>query len=141
MYICFCLFQKHSTSSPDTETNNRLPDSADNRNQADSNEVSTSESQASTNKDSQSENRGENSPIDCDPILTYLDESCGRWRLNNFGLTLMESDSGKDLFKSLKTLARRKDKERLSRILTDIEEGRIINRADSGKDIQDESAT
>ncbi|XP_052228135.1 protein saal1-like isoform X2 [Dreissena polymorpha] len=77
------------------------------------------------------------SVIDCGAILSYLDESCGRWRLNNLGLTLKASESGRKIFKQLSDLASEHRFERLGRILKDINEGRIINRADSSRDQPD----
>lgn len=77
--------------------------------------------------------------IDCVPILTYLDDACSHWRLNNLGLTLKESDVGMKLFDRLVDLAELHEKERLLRILTDIQAGRIVTRTESSKEMLDEN--
>lgn len=64
-------------------------------------------------------------------FLTYLDEACSRWRLNNLGLTLKESQTGQHLFDQLVALSKEHEKERLCRILNDISTGRIVNRSES----------
>ncbi|KAL4225649.1 Protein saal1 [Mactra antiquata] len=73
-------------------------------------------------------------------ILTYLDEACSRWRINNLALTLKESAAGKTLLDQLLRLSKQFGKERLCRILTDVNSGRIVNRAESTRDF-DENTT
>lgn len=75
------------------------------------------------------------SALSCVPMLTYLDEACSRWRINNFGLTLKQTENGGLLFQTLWDLADAHKKERLCRILTDIESGKIVTRAESTKEL------
>lgn len=74
--------------------------------------------------------------VDFVPILTYLDEACSRWRINNFGLCLKESEMGSKLYDRLYDLAEKSKKERLCRIFTDISAGKIVTRADSSREPQ-----
>lgn len=100
-------------------------------------ESSVQESFEEKNTETSVENKhssGDTSQSDDVPILTYLDEACSRWRINNFGLTLKDSNVGNKIFSRLVLLAKDHGKERLTRILIDIEEGKIVTRADSSKD-------
>jgi hypothetical protein len=89
---------------------------------------SSNDNRENTNNESSSEN---GTSINCACILTYLDEVCSRWRLNSFGQCLKESDTGCKLYDQLFSLAEKFKKDRLCRVLTDISEGRIVNRAES----------
>ena len=72
----------------------------------------------------------------CVPILTYFDESCSRWRINNFGLTLKQTNNGNSLFKKIWDQAETHRKPRVCRILKDIDDGKIVTRAESTKDLE-----
>ena len=75
----------------------------------------------------------------CLPVLTYLDEACSRCRINNFALTLKSKveENGIDLLDKIYDAALRYEKERLIRILDDINAGRIISRAESHKILEE----
>lgn len=110
--------------------------------QEDENELQHSEDvDQQENKDKEINVESESkATIDCVPILTYLDEACSRWRINNFGLCLKESEMGSMLYDRLYDLAEKSKKERLCRILTDISAGKIVTRADSCKEPQEVKA-
>lgn len=75
----------------------------------------------------------------CLPVLTYLDEACSRCRINNFALTLKSKveENGIDLLNKIYNAALRYEKERLTRILDDINAGRIVSRAESHKILEE----
>ena len=75
----------------------------------------------------------------CLPVLTYLDEACSRCRINNFALTLKSKveENGIDLLDKIYDAALRYEKERLIRILDDINAGRIVSRAESHKILEE----
>ena len=75
--------------------------------------------------------KGDNLPSVCSTILTYLDDACSRSRINYLGLTLKATPSGTELFDKLDKLALENDKERLVRILSDVEVCRIVSPAES----------
>lgn len=71
------------------------------------------------------------SKIDCVPVLEYLNEACSRRRINYFGLTLKNTETGNKLFEKLHELGVNHKMERLCRILGDVKVGKIVNRAES----------
>ena len=75
----------------------------------------------------------------CLPVLTYLDESCSRCRINNWALTLKSKveEGGRDLLDRIYVTAQRFDKERLIRILDDVHAGKIVTRAESHKVLEE----
>lgn len=81
----------------------------------------------------------ETETVTCVPVLTYLDEACSRWRINNFGLTLKQTNHGASLFRKMWDQAESNGKQRICRILKDIEEGKIVTRAESTKEVLDDS--
>ncbi|XP_052798652.1 protein saal1-like [Mya arenaria] len=115
-----------NTENQHTDTSNDMPSTSDIVNQG---------------EQSQQRSKGDNPVINCVPILTYLDEACSRGRLNNFGLTLKETEDGQSLFTRLQNLASQHKKERLSRILNDIDNCRIVKRADSAKHLLNENGS
>ncbi|XP_045175608.2 protein saal1-like [Mercenaria mercenaria] len=129
----------HSSQDSSKEGNSNITeDSQEKESDSETQELKNS----NKNENSDTETSEEKKPcIDNVPILTYLDEVCSRWRINNFGLCLKESDAGCRLYDRLYGLAEKNKNDRLCRILTDISEGRVVNRADSGKERGDENVS
>ena len=143
-----CVREKGDNSEETKEEDNseetKEGDNSEETHKGDNSETSDSGLEMEKTDDSKEEKIAIDSQDDRNmnglPVLTYLDESCSRCRINYFTLTLKnrKDQNGSDLLRKIYEHAKQFDKERLIRIFNDVHAGRVVKRAESTKFLEDE---